>query len=46
LKTLAGLLESVHERELVQWALAHLTGAWLLLQVFGEVRDNFGWSPP
>jgi serine/threonine-protein kinase len=33
------------ERKLVQWALAYLAGAWLLLQVFGELRDNFGWSP-
>ncbi len=22
-----------------------VAGAWLLLQVFGELRDNFGWSP-
>ncbi len=35
----------LRERKLVQWALAYLAGAWLLLQVFGELRDNFGWSP-
>ncbi len=40
MRTPAALLESVRERKLVQWALAYLTGAWLLLQVFGEVRDN------
>jgi hypothetical protein len=45
LRTPAAWLESVRERKLVQWALAYLAGAWLLLQVFGEVRDNFGWSP-
>jgi TolB-like protein/Tfp pilus assembly protein PilF len=33
------------ERKLVQWALAYLAGAWVLLQVLGLVADAFDWSP-
>jgi TolB-like protein len=42
---IVSLLERLKERKLVQWALAYLTGAWLLLQVCGELRDTFGWRP-
>jgi TolB-like protein/Flp pilus assembly protein TadD len=32
------------ERQIVQWALAYLAGAWLLLQVADFLRENFGWT--
>ncbi len=31
------------ERKLVQWGLAYLGGAWVLLQVLGELRDTYAW---
>jgi TolB-like protein/Tfp pilus assembly protein PilF len=31
------------ERKLVQWALAYLAGAWLLLQVLDVLGQNFDW---
>jgi TolB-like protein len=37
------LLRAARERKLVQWALAYLAGAWLLLQVVGLVGQAFGW---
>jgi serine/threonine-protein kinase len=33
------------ERKLVQWAVAYLAAAWLLLQVLGLVADAFDWPP-
>ena len=38
------LLERLRQRKLVQWALAYLAGAWLLLQVLDLFSDAFGWS--
>ena len=35
--------ERVRERKLVQWALAYLAGAWLLLEVAEMVGGAFGW---
>ncbi|HEV2125126.1 MAG TPA: hypothetical protein VGW38_20440, partial [Chloroflexota bacterium] len=37
--------QRLKERKLVQWALAYLAGAWVLLQVAGELRDTFAWPP-
>jgi TolB-like protein len=37
------LFKRVRERKLVQWALAYLAGAWLLLQVAHLVGQSFGW---
>ncbi len=31
------------ERKLVQWALAYGAGAWVVLQVAGEVAEPWGW---
>ncbi|HEU0298676.1 MAG TPA: hypothetical protein VFR37_04460 [Longimicrobium sp.] len=39
-----GFVRRLRERKLVQWALAYLAGAWLVLQLFGELRESFGWS--
>lgn len=39
------LLERLKSRKLVQWALAYLAGAWLVLQVADYVEGAFGWSP-
>ena len=36
-------LSRIKERKLVQWALAYLAGAWLVLQVLDLMVDNFGW---
>ncbi len=36
---------ALRERKLVQWALAYLAGAWVVLQVAGELRDTFAWPP-
>ena len=38
-------LEDLKQRKLVQWALAYLGGAWLIVQVLGELRDTFAWPP-
>ncbi|HEU0298679.1 MAG TPA: hypothetical protein VFR37_04475 [Longimicrobium sp.] len=40
-----GFVRRQRERKLVQWALAYLAGAWLVLQVFGAVSTSFGWRP-
>ena len=39
-----GLFSRLKKRKLVQWALAYLAGAWLLLQVLDFLRENFAWS--
>ena len=36
--------ERLKERKIVQWALAYLAGAWLLLQVVDTFREPWGWS--
>ena len=33
----------LRDRKLVQWALAYLAGAWLLLQLIGLLGDSFSW---
>jgi serine/threonine-protein kinase len=38
------LLEKLKQRKLVQWALAYLAGAWVLLQVLGLASDSYGFS--
>ena len=40
---MSSTLERLKERKLVQWALAYLAGAWLLLQVADTLGDNFAW---
>jgi len=37
------LLQRLRERKLVQWALAYLAGAWVLLQVIGLIGKQFDW---
>ena len=37
------LAQRLRERKLVQWALAYLAGAWVAIEVTGEVVDRFGW---
>ena len=36
-------LAHLKQRKLVQWALAYLAGAWVLLQVLDLVGGRFGW---
>src|SRR6185436_132294 len=38
-----GFLERLKQRKLVQWAVAYLAGAWVLLQVFGLIGQQFDW---
>jgi TolB-like protein/cytochrome c-type biogenesis protein CcmH/NrfG len=38
------LWQRLRERKLVQWALAYLAAAWVLIQVLGAVGDAFGWA--
>lgn len=37
------LIERLEKRKVVQWTLAYLAAAWLVLQVFDIVSDQFGW---
>ncbi|MFQ5890672.1 MAG: hypothetical protein ACE5JR_11550 [Gemmatimonadota bacterium] len=37
------LIERVRRRKLVQWTLAYLGGAWLLLQLLSLLGEQFGW---
>lgn len=37
------MLKRLKERKVVQWALAYLAGAWLVLEVAEYVSDAFGW---
>ena len=36
-------LQRLRERKLVQWALAYLAGAWVLLQVIALIGQQFDW---
>ncbi len=37
------LVERLKRRKLVQWAVAYLAGAWLVLQVLGLLAQPFAW---
>jgi TolB-like protein/Tfp pilus assembly protein PilF len=39
------VLQRLRERKFVQWALAYLAGAWVLLQVVGLLSDAYAWPP-
>ncbi|MBS0569877.1 MAG: tetratricopeptide repeat protein [Proteobacteria bacterium] len=36
-------LDRLKQRKLVQWALAYLAAAWVLLQVLGLAADSYDW---
>src|SRR3546814_2639943 len=36
-------LQRLRQRKLVQWSLAYLAGAWVLLQVLALAAESFGW---
>jgi len=40
---LASVFQRLTQRKIVQWAIAYVAGAWLLLEVLGFVAENFGW---
>ncbi len=42
---MSGFFRRVKDRKVVQWALAYLAGAWLLLQVTSVVGSGFAWPP-
>ncbi len=35
--------ERLRERKLIQWAIAYLAGAWLLLELTSFAGESFGW---
>ena len=37
------ILHRLRDRKVVQWGMAYLAGAWLLLQVLELLTDVFGW---
>jgi len=42
-KSHASLLDRLRERKVVQWGVAYVVGAWLLLEIVGFLRDTFSW---
>ncbi|MEE9579015.1 MAG: hypothetical protein V3W24_05510, partial [Gemmatimonadota bacterium] len=40
---MASVFQRLTRRKIVQWAIAYVAGAWLLLEVLGFVAENFGW---
>jgi TolB-like protein len=43
METMSELWERLRHRKTVQWALAYLAGAWLLLQLVSLLAEPFGW---
>jgi adenylate cyclase len=41
-----GLLHKLRKRKIVQWAVAYLAGAWLVLEVVGLLADHLDWPAP
>jgi TolB-like protein/Tfp pilus assembly protein PilF len=39
-------LERLRERKLVQWSLAYLAAAWLVVQVLDIIGERFAWPDP
>jgi TolB-like protein/Flp pilus assembly protein TadD len=37
------MLQRLKERKLVQWGVAYLAGAWVMLEVLSQVGDHFAW---
>jgi TolB-like protein/tetratricopeptide (TPR) repeat protein len=44
-RRVSDLLRRFRERKLVQWGLAYLAGAWLLLQFLHLLADTYAWPP-
>ncbi|MFW6084430.1 MAG: hypothetical protein ACODAA_04395 [Gemmatimonadota bacterium] len=42
-ETEVSLLERLKRRKLVQWALAYIAGAWVVVQVVGELAESWAW---
>ena len=40
---MTSLLERLKERKLVQWAIAYLAGAWVLVEASNLVVEQFHW---
>jgi hypothetical protein len=38
------LLERLKQRKIIQWALAYLAGAWVVVQLLDAVKDPVGLS--
>jgi TolB-like protein/predicted Zn-dependent protease len=37
------MLQRLKERKMVQWGLAYLAGAWVMLEVLSQIGDHFAW---
>jgi TolB-like protein/Flp pilus assembly protein TadD len=37
------MFQRLKERKLVQWGLAYLAGAWVMLEVLSQIGDHFAW---
>ncbi len=40
---MASLIQRLTQRKIVQWAIAYVAGAWLLVEVLSFIAENFGW---
>jgi hypothetical protein len=40
---MSALIEGLRTRKLVQWGLAYLAGAWVMLEVLSQVGEHFAW---
>jgi TolB-like protein/Flp pilus assembly protein TadD len=40
---LPSLVQRLTQRKIVQWAIAYVAGAWLLVEVLSFIAENFGW---
>jgi TolB-like protein/tetratricopeptide (TPR) repeat protein len=40
---MASAVQRLRQRKIVEWAIAYVAAAWLLLELLGFVAENFGW---
>jgi serine/threonine-protein kinase len=40
---MASVFQRLRQRKIVEWAIAYVAGAWLLLELLGFVAENFAW---
>jgi hypothetical protein len=40
---MASVLQRLRQRKIVEWAIAYVADAWLILELLGFVAENFTW---